>query len=90
MKIGKPAFLSSFPKCERAAFQIELDALPLPNEINDAKVRTFYMKECAKAGRRFRRLVRQIYAAKYTPYLPTEEELKRELNLEDFEKLENL
>ena len=33
---------------------------------------------------------RQIYAAKYMPYLPTEEELKRELNLEDFEKLENL
>ena len=32
---------------------------------------------------------RQIYAAKYLPYLPTEEELKRELNLEDFEKLED-
>lgn len=32
---------------------------------------------------------RQIYAAKYMPYLPTEEELKRELNLGDFEKLEN-
>ena len=31
---------------------------------------------------------RQIYAAKYMPYMPTEEELKRELNLEDFEKLE--
>ena len=32
---------------------------------------------------------RQIYAAKYLPYLPTEAELKRELNLEDFEKLED-
>ena len=31
----------------------------------------------------------QIYAAKYMPYMPTEEELKRELNLKDFEKLEN-
>ena len=31
---------------------------------------------------------RQIYAAKYMPYMPTEEELKRELNLADFEKLE--
>ena len=31
----------------------------------------------------------QIYAAKYMPYMPTEEELKRELNLNDFEKLEN-
>lgn len=31
---------------------------------------------------------RQIYAAKYMPYLPTEEELKRELNLKEFEKLE--
>ncbi len=30
----------------------------------------------------------QIYAAKYMPYLPTEEELKRELNLEEFSKLE--
>lgn len=30
----------------------------------------------------------QIYAAKYMTYLPTEEELKRELNLDDFEKLE--
>ena len=30
----------------------------------------------------------QIYAAKYMPYLPTEEELKRELKLEEFEKLE--
>lgn len=29
----------------------------------------------------------QIFAAKYLPYLPTEEELKRELNLKDFEKL---
>lgn len=32
---------------------------------------------------------RQIYAAKYMPYLPTEEELKRELKLEEFEKLED-
>lgn len=31
---------------------------------------------------------RQIYAAKYMPYMPTEEELKRELNLDAFEKLE--
>ena len=31
---------------------------------------------------------RQICAAKYMPYMPTEEELKRELNLEEFEKLE--
>ncbi len=31
----------------------------------------------------------QIYAAKYMPYMPTEEELKRELNLEDFEKQED-
>jgi len=31
---------------------------------------------------------RQIYAAKYMPYMPTVEELKRELNLNDFEKLE--
>ena len=30
---------------------------------------------------------RQIYAAKYMPYLPTEEELKRELNLAEFKKL---
>ena len=30
---------------------------------------------------------RQIYAAKYMPYMPTVEELKRELNLEEFEKL---
>ena len=27
----------------------------------------------------------QIYAAKYYPYMPTEEELKRELNVSDFE-----
>ncbi len=32
---------------------------------------------------------RQIYAAKYLPYLPTREELKRELNLKEFEKLED-
>ncbi len=30
----------------------------------------------------------QIYAAKYMAYMPTEEELKRELNLDEFEKLE--
>ena len=30
----------------------------------------------------------QIYAAKYMPYMPTVEELRRELNLEEFEKLE--
>ena len=32
---------------------------------------------------------KQIYAAKYLDYMPTEEELKRELNLDDFEKLED-
>lgn len=32
----------------------------------------------------------QIYAAKYMPYMPTEEELKRELNLDEFEKLEDV
>ena len=31
---------------------------------------------------------KQIYAAKYMPYLPTEEELKRELNLNEFKKLD--
>lgn len=31
---------------------------------------------------------RQIFAAKYLPYMPTKEELRRELNLEEFEKLE--
>lgn len=31
---------------------------------------------------------RQIYAAKYMDYMPTEEELRRELNLEDFERLD--
>lgn len=31
----------------------------------------------------------QIYAAKYLPYMPTEEELKRELNIKDFEKIED-
>ena len=31
----------------------------------------------------------QIYAAKYLPYMPTEEELKRELNLGEFKKLED-
>ncbi len=31
----------------------------------------------------------QIYAAKYMPYMPTAEELKRELNLDEFEKLED-
>ena len=31
----------------------------------------------------------QIYAAKYMAYMPTEEELKRELNLDEFEKLDD-
>ncbi|MCD7804904.1 MAG: PDDEXK nuclease domain-containing protein [Oscillospiraceae bacterium] len=31
----------------------------------------------------------QIYAAKYMAYMPTEEELKRELKLDEFEKLED-
>ena len=30
---------------------------------------------------------RQIYAAKYMDYMPTMEELRRELNLGDFEKM---
>ena len=30
----------------------------------------------------------QIFAAKYLPYMPTEDELKRELNLDDFRKLD--
>ena len=28
----------------------------------------------------------QLFAAKYMPYLPSKEELKRELNIDDFEK----
>ena len=32
---------------------------------------------------------RQIYAAKYMDYMPTEEELRRELNLEEFYKIDN-
>lgn len=31
---------------------------------------------------------KQIFAAKYLPYMPTEEELKKELNLGDFQKTE--
>ena len=31
----------------------------------------------------------QIFASKYFTHLPTEEELKKELNLNDFEKLED-
>lgn len=30
----------------------------------------------------------QIFAAKYLPYLPTKEELRKELNLDDYERLE--
>lgn len=30
----------------------------------------------------------QIFAAKYLPYMPTEDELKRELNLDDFRKVD--
>lgn len=33
---------------------------------------------------------RQSYAAKYMPNLPTEEELKRELKLEEFERLTDI
>lgn len=32
---------------------------------------------------------RQIFASKYLTYLPTEEELKKELRLDDFQKLED-
>ena len=32
----------------------------------------------------------QIFASKYYTYLPTEEELKRELRLDEFRKLEEL
>ena len=31
----------------------------------------------------------QIFASKYFTYLPTEDELKRELNLEEFQKFDN-
>ena len=31
----------------------------------------------------------QIYAAKYLSYMPTEEELRRELNLKEFNKLDS-
>lgn len=33
---------------------------------------------------------KQIYAAKYMPYMPTEEELKRELKLDTFKKLDTM
>lgn len=31
---------------------------------------------------------KQIFTAKYLPYMQTKEELRRELNLEEFEKLD--
>ena len=31
---------------------------------------------------------KQIFAAKYLPYMPTKEELRRELKLEEFKKKE--
>ena len=33
---------------------------------------------------------KQIFASKYLPYMPTEEELKRELSMSDFEKIEEV
>ncbi len=56
------------------------------------KERMFYTQEAVKSGWGVRQLERQIntqiYEAKYMTYMPTEEELKRELNLDEFEKLE--
>ena len=48
---------------------------------------------CAKKSDTLMRLTlsednNQIYAAKYLDYMPTEEELKRELNLDEFQKIE--
>ena len=48
---------------------------------------------CAKKSDTLMRLTlpednNQIYAAKYLDYMPTEEELKRELSLDEFEKIE--
>lgn len=58
--------------------------------VGGTKVRTFYMEKCARAGWSSCQLERQIYDAKYVLYLPTEEELKRELRLDEFEKLEEM
>ena len=69
--------------------------------VANEKERMFYTQEAVKSGWSVRQLERQINtmfyqrilasrdAAKYMPYMPTEEELKRELNLDEFEKLED-
>ena len=44
--------------------------------------------EMKVADKRARAFYAQVYAAKYLTYMPTEEELKRELNLEEFERLD--
>lgn len=71
--------------------------------VPDEKVRDFYLNEgdnppigillCADKSDTLVRYTlpednTQIYAAKYLPYMPTEEELRRELRLDEFKKLE--
>lgn len=58
VKIDKPTFLFSFPKCERAAFRIVLEALPFPNEGKLGQGENLLYGGVPKAGRRFRQLER--------------------------------
>ena len=64
-------------KCERTAYGNELDALVLCADKSDTLVE-YTLPEDNK----------QFFAAIYLPYLPTKEELRRELKLEEFKKKE--
>jgi len=51
-------------------------------QVEEAQAREWYMREAADQGWSTRQLERQIFAAKYVKYLPTEAELQNQLRRE--------
>jgi len=47
---------------ERTAFQINMDALPPDNEVENEKARSFYIDECARSNWSTRQLEHGIYS----------------------------
>ena len=80
-------FYCCFPNRYTLCSDLSWSHYRLLMRVSDEQARSFYAQECAKAAWSVRQLERQIHTSKYKTYLPTEEELRKELRLDAFQKL---
>ena len=89
-------FYQSFPILSALRRELSWTHYRMLMRVNDPKAREYYAAECAAAGWSSRELERQITTFAYQrtvsnqqhmPYMPTEEELRNELRLQELPAL---